>query len=342
MYLEKDFMEARQPRQTFACLRRRRVTAPKQAISVTEGTQTIRRAVTRSLLCSSLLFSGPAVSASSVHEGGGGLPASTIHPLSIDYLTVSRHSARMCEKSPVVTLPARHNRSVFIDLANSMHRTGKALASVMQTGSLNRDPVVVPPVSIKEEPALPALRMAFEFKWLVAAFGYQPGAPSEEAKPAFDEGSPQGEFLSEVWLHAQAAATEVGVPPTFIIAQAALETGWGRAQLVDASGRNSHNLFNIKAGRGWSGKTVSLPVKEYENGRRVTRHETFRAYDSYQEAFADYARLLTENARYQKVLGEDDPARFAYGLQRAGFATDPAYGRKIVSIIRKIEREAMS
>jgi len=263
-------------------------------------------------------------------------------PLSIDYLTVSKHATQACEKSPVVSSAPRNNRTLFIDFAHSMQQKGYELASYIRTGLLNRDPVTVPPVSLKEASPMPAIQMAFESNWLVERFDAESGKGVHGPMPAFDEDSPQGEFLADVWLHARAAADDVGVPATFIIAQAALETGWGRAQLVDRSGRNSHNLFNIKAGRGWTGKTVSLPVREYESGRRVVRHETFRAYDSYREAFADYARLLTENKRYQRVLGEEDPARFAYGLQRAGFATDPAYGRKIVSIIRKIEKEAMS
>lgn len=229
-----------------------------------------------------------------------------------------------------------------MDFAHSVQKKGFELASYIRTGFLNRDHATVPPVSLKERAPLPAMQMALESNWLVERFNAESTEDAREPMPAFDEDSPQGEFLADVWLHARAAADDVGVPATFIIAQAALETGWGRAQLVDRSGRNSHNLFNIKAGRGWTGKTVSLPVREYENGRRVVRNEIFRAYDSYREAFADYARLLTENKRYQRVLGEEDPAQFAYGLQRAGFATDPAYGRKIVSIIRKIEKEAMS
>lgn len=312
----------------------------------------LRRSSLLGLLVGGLLTSTPAFS--NLHAGTSAALDAAIritapvrqneiapHPLKLDYLTVSRSTLQACEKSPVVSIFKHNDSNVFIDLVKSMHRTSQELARYIRTGLVNHDYVTLPPLSLKDEPSMPALQMAFESRWLVETFESE-DEKATQAMPDFDVDSPQGEFLSEVWQPANDAAEDVGVPATFIIAQAALETGWGRAQLVDASGRNSHNLFNIKAGRGWTGRTVSLPVREYVNGRRVVRHETFRAYDSYRAAFEDYARLLSENARYQRVLGEEDPTRFAYGLQRAGFATDPAYGRKIVSIIRRIEKEAVS
>jgi flagellar protein FlgJ len=118
-----------------------------------------------------------------------------------------------------------------------------------------------------------------------------------------------------------------------MVAQAALETGWGRAELRRADGSPSYNLFNLKAGSGWKGPVVEVPVTEYANGRPYTETARFRAYGSYVEAFADYAGLLRESPRYAEVLGKTDGAAFARSLQQAGYATDPMYADKLTRII---------
>ncbi len=141
-------------------------------------------------------------------------------------------------------------------------------------------------------------------------------------------------FVRAVWDHAVEASRETGIPAEFMVAQAALETGWGRAVLKNSDGSSSHNLFNIKAGRSWKGDVVALPVTEYANGRAYTEPSRFRSYESYAESFRDYARLLSENDRYAGVLGEQDAAAFARGLQDAGYATDPHYADKLTRIIR--------
>lgn len=142
-----------------------------------------------------------------------------------------------------------------------------------------------------------------------------------------------GSFVGRVWSHAVEAARSIGVPPQFMVAQAALETGWGRAELRTRDGQPSHNVFNIKAGRNWKGPVVELPVTEYADGRPYTEHARFRVYGSYAEAFQDFANLMRNNPRYANVLGQTDPAGFARSLQTAGYATDPLYADKIVSII---------
>jgi flagellar protein FlgJ len=141
------------------------------------------------------------------------------------------------------------------------------------------------------------------------------------------------DFVARLWPHAAEASRATGIPAHFMIAQAALETGWGRAELRLADGRTSHNLFNIKAGRGWEGATVSAATTEYADGQPVTETARFRAYGSYAEAFRDYARLLTSSPRYAEVLGASDPRSFARGLQQAGYATDPMYADKLTRII---------
>jgi flagellar protein FlgJ len=139
------------------------------------------------------------------------------------------------------------------------------------------------------------------------------------------------EFINDIWPHAVAARQVTGIPARFIAAHAALESGWGRFQPRFPDGRPSHNLFGIKAGSGWSGAVVEATTSEFVAGQAVRRTERFRAYASYADAFADYARLITQ--RYAGVLGSIDPRRFAQGLQQAGYASDPDYAAKLERVI---------
>jgi flagellar protein FlgJ len=140
-------------------------------------------------------------------------------------------------------------------------------------------------------------------------------------------------FVRALRPHAEAASRETGIPAHFMIAQAALETGWGKYQLRGADGQPSHNLFNIKAGSRWQGDTVSVAATEYVNGRAVTESSRFRAYGSYADSFRDYARLIGSNPRYAQVLEQQDAEGFARELQAAGYATDPRYAEKLTRII---------
>lgn len=170
---------------------------------------------------------------------------------------------------------------------------------------------------------------ATELAEKVSAATREVGSPSQDSSvPERIRG-----FVGKVWEHAKEAGETLGVPPQFVVAQAALESGWGRAELRKADGTQSHNLFNIKAGRNWNGPVVELPVTEYANGRAYTEKARFRAYGSYGEAFRDYANLLSNSSRYADVLGQTDASAFAGGLQRAGYATDPMYADKLVRII---------
>lgn len=140
-------------------------------------------------------------------------------------------------------------------------------------------------------------------------------------------------FISSVWPHAVAASQTTGIPAQFLVGHAALESGWGKAEPRFADGRPSYNLFGIKAGGGWQGATVETTTTEYVNGVAEKRVERFRAYGSYAEAFKDYAQLLAQSPRYAGVVGSRDAASFAQGLQRAGYATDPAYAAKLERVI---------
>jgi flagellar protein FlgJ len=126
-----------------------------------------------------------------------------------------------------------------------------------------------------------------------------------------------------------------------VLGQAAHESGWGTREIRMADGSSSHNLFGIKAGPGWSGATADVTTTEYVNGEPRKLTARFRAYASYDEAFKDYARLLKDSPRYQAALaGGSDAAAFAQGLQRGGYATDPAYAEKLTRVINTTLRLA--
>lgn len=141
------------------------------------------------------------------------------------------------------------------------------------------------------------------------------------------------EFASQVWPHAVEASRATGIPPQFLVAQSALESGWGKNEIRKADGTSSYNLFGIKAGPGWTGDSVAVMTTEYVDGKPQQVVENFRAYSSYAEAFRDYAGLLRNSSRYGGVIGTQDGTEFARRLQAAGYATDPKYAEKLASII---------
>jgi len=144
-------------------------------------------------------------------------------------------------------------------------------------------------------------------------------------------------FVDKLAEPAQAASAATGIPARFIIGQAALESGWGKSEIKKSDGSTSHNVFGIKATKDWTGKTVSTVTTEYVNGKPQRTVEKFRAYDSYQEAMTDYASMLKGNPRYAQVINSaHDVNGFANGMQRAGYATDPHYAKKLMSIMQKM------
>ena len=141
-------------------------------------------------------------------------------------------------------------------------------------------------------------------------------------------------FQDKLGADAEAASKATGIPAKFMLGQAALESGWGKREIKNADGSASHNLFGIKAGPGWKGKVATAVTTEYVGGVPQTRVEKFRAYDSYAAGFKDYANLIAHNPRYEKVLASaGDASKFAHGLQKAGYATDPLYAAKLSRII---------
>lgn len=163
----------------------------------------------------------------------------------------------------------------------------------------------------------------------------------EPLGPPADDGerprpfSGKDDFVRALLPEARRAASEIGVDPRVLIAQSALETGWGQSILGDHVGRSSNNLFNIKAGNYWEGPSVGVTTLEFSEGIPRPQRARFRAYSSIAESFADYVALLRGQPRYAAALANaDDPWRFMRSLQQAGYATDPEYARKVIELLR--------
>jgi flagellar protein FlgJ len=151
----------------------------------------------------------------------------------------------------------------------------------------------------------------------------------------------QVDFVQSVQASAQSAAAQTGIPAAFMVAQAAHESGWGKRDIKNADGSASHNLFGVKAGAGWTGATTEITTTEWIAGEPQKVSAKFRSYASVDDAFRDYARLMKESPRYAGVVAQAAQAPmsaasaqgFAQGLQRAGYATDPAYADKLTRVI---------
>lgn len=152
--------------------------------------------------------------------------------------------------------------------------------------------------------------------------------------------APKGrdDFVQHLSSTAEAVAKESGIPASFMLGQAGHETGWGRSEIRNKDGSTSFNLFGIKAGKGWTGKVAEVTTTEYINGvpRKVVAK--FRAYDSYEESFRDYARLISQNPRYANAMQATGNAKdYATALQKAGYATDPQYANKLSRAIESAQ-----
>lgn len=158
-----------------------------------------------------------------------------------------------------------------------------------------------------------------------------PDGPDELA------GNTQYEFARELRAHAEAAAARLGTSADILIAQAALESGWGNHVMRNADGTSSYNLFSIKADPSWDGRTVKRNTLEYYGNKPVHVTAAFRAYDDMGAAFDDYVQFVEGNPRYQRALQQAaDPKAYVRELSRAGYATDPNYAQKILEIHKRL------
>lgn len=145
------------------------------------------------------------------------------------------------------------------------------------------------------------------------------------------------DFVTALAAPAKNVEKKLGVPFEVVIAQAALETGWGQKIIQTSKGASSNNLFNIKADSRWSGDKVSKDTLEFEQGNLVKKHEPFRVYASIEDSFNDYTSFLSSGTRYQEALAKpDNVEHFLQGLQKAGYATDPNYAEKILGTLKTV------
>jgi len=159
-----------------------------------------------------------------------------------------------------------------------------------------------------------------------------PKAPSAAPLPLNN-----GNFVARLSTPARVVSQQSGIPHQLIVAQAALESGWGQREIPAADGSPSYNLFGIKAGGSWDGPVTEITTTEFEQGAAKKIKAKFRVYGSYVEAMADYVKLLTNNPRYAGVANARSPEQAAQALQQAGYATDPQYASKLVSVIQQMK-----
>lgn len=163
------------------------------------------------------------------------------------------------------------------------------------------------------------------------ASGTSAAVPKRALKPE------QQAFLQQIGPWAQQAAQQLGVSVRSVMAHAALESGWGQKPLRTQDGGNSWNLFGLKAGKSWQGARLSATTTEFEAGQATTKVESFRQYEDLNASFADYVRLLAHSLRYREALHTgDDVQAFADALAQGGYATDPDYASKLISVSRLI------
>ena len=262
---------------------------------------------------------GEAQRGSAVDELIAGIPRGTPRPLQDALIeseperasTEPTAESRRAESEPVVTASAPRDFLAALDVepAGFMAGIEAARAAVGEDGGVSLEP----PVKEAAPEASPAARERGE------------SAPHHVQV-----------FMNKLAAPAQAASRSTGVPADLILAQAALETGWGRHEIAAADGGNSHNLFGIKAGSRWQGPTTEVATHEYLDGQRTRVTDSFRVYDSFEEAFTDYARLIGDNPRYAEVAAASSPEQAARALQEGGYATDPAYADKLIAVMQTL------
>jgi len=227
-------------------------------------------------------------------------------------------------------------------LATSISKSGTGLADVIAR-QLGRYVVAPGEGDAKKTPTAPAsLPPHAAIDRYVKIAGATPNVALRGGAPATDAslGEEQRSFIERMRDHAADAQKTTGIPAQFVLGQAALESGWGKREIRDSSGIPTYNLFGIKAGSGWQGRTVDVVTTEYENGTAKKVVGKFRAYNNYLEAFRDWAQLIVGNKRYAEVVDSGRAGgsveEFANGLARAGYATDPDYGAKLARVIGSI------
>ncbi|WP_435946147.1 flagellar assembly peptidoglycan hydrolase FlgJ [Dryocola sp. BD586] len=219
--------------------------------------------------------------------------------------------------------------------------------SIAERGSLGLADVLVKQMGGEADPDKRVTPTAFKplsldsasFKRIPQRLSPEDIVRQEKARTAGEAGisGKSGDFIARLLAPAMDASKKSGIPHQLIIAQAALESGWGNQEILTKEGKTSYNLFGIKATGGWKGDTTEITTTEYINGVPQKVKEAFRVYGSYSEALSDYAALLANNPRYQNVTRAPSPEHAARALQSGGYATDPQYAKKLISIIQQVK-----
>ena len=250
-------------------------------------------------------------------------------------------AAEFAPKTPTVRELTAPNRR--FEAQGAPIRT--ALASQLSEGSGRVSPTVVKqlesqitsPKSVPNRSAELKSLSELDNPYLLKSIRPQivPAKPNIRALTALSKSNErQLSFIKTHTKAARAAEAVTGIPASFMVAQAAHESGWGRSEIKRADGTSSFNVFGIKAGRNWKGPVAEVVTTEFINGAPRKVVAKFRVYSSYEESFKDYARLMQNSPRYSKVVAQASTAEgFAYGLQKAGYATDPDYAEKLSRMI---------
>lgn len=202
-------------------------------------------------------------------------------------------------------------------IEDSLERT-----QTLRTASTDRSAATIAPLPVEAPPIVDTTK-TIDFIEPIQG-------PAVTSTSNFDSTS---EFVSALWASAKEAASLLGTDPKFLLAQAALETNWGKSILPMITGESTHNLFNIKADKSWEAASTQVNAVEYEDGLMVKNKSKFRAYESYKDSFTDYVHFLKNNSRYEVALKHaSNPQEFAQQLQKASYATDEKYSEKIMQI----------
>ncbi|WP_174875603.1 flagellar assembly peptidoglycan hydrolase FlgJ [Vogesella oryzae] len=203
---------------------------------------------------------------------------------------------------------------------------------LMRQANLSDGQQELPPPGVQLPPVVSRARLQQAYGDGLSSTAAATPDSSTDALPSDKTG-----FVAALLPHARRAAERLGVAPEVLVAHAALESGWGRRMLRQPDGQNSFNLFGIKASTNWQGDSVAALTTEYESGKAKKQVESFRAYQSYGQAFDDYAQLIENSPRYRQALNlGGDFGAYAQALQRGGYATDPAYAAKLQAVAKSV------
>ncbi|MGS0695578.1 flagellar assembly peptidoglycan hydrolase FlgJ [Shewanella sp. 0m-4] len=219
--------------------------------------------------------------------------------------------------------------------------TPASLSQTMQSSSLQSSNLKSPTIHSQATPAPHALTSSAQTQTLDSVLSGKvlPSAAVNSDKSQANFTS-QDEFVARLYPHAQKAAEALGTTPEVLIAQSALETGWGQKMVKGHQGQQSNNLFNIKADNRWQGDKASVSTLEYEQGIAVKQQANFRVYDDIGQSFNDFVSFVSNGERYQDAMKQAaNPQAFIRSLQDAGYATDPKYADKVIQVMKTITRD---